>query len=361
MNKRTYLIGGLMAALLGLSACKKSMVNEDGSLFPLKEYTELTGEQICPDVLMKTPDDLLIAGDWLLINDRQTDSLLHAINLNNLDNYKRLAPVGQGPYDFVSIMDMHYDGQELGIYDSMGKTYSYFKVDKGDIKLDETTFTHRDKFEKSSNITISGSYSPFGDNYVTVGLEGTNALIVKDKTGEVVSSFAPYPGDTLGISDPLTFMLKRVWFCTTNPKKDIAVAAGSTSDWLAFYKLGAQGPEKIKEYYTFETEREADVRYNDKHQLISLSLDNGDAIDTFSDLKPTENHLYVQYRGFRLDDDNPDNPCYVLQFDWEGNLLKAYKFHELIGAFDVDEKRGYLYAHYTPDGEDPQLWRYKLK
>lgn len=85
-------------------------------------------------------------------------------------------------------------------------------------------------------------------------------------------------------------------------------------------------------------------------------------IASYQDLYATEQHLYALYYGFpELDKDNPNNTCYILQFDWEGNYQKAYHLQEVINRFAVDEQRNCIYATYTAKGEDPVLLKYELK
>lgn len=351
MKKVFYLL--LLAALTVScnSPFMRSQASED-SLFPIKEFSELTPEQIYPDIMLKNPAGLLLVRNWLIINDLQQDSLIFVLDMEKEGAIKRLAPVGQGPFDFLGINDMHFDGKELGIHDYRKRSYSYYSIKSDNINLDEESLTHKDSFR--------GMGSPFADGYIRSGTQDRNLMMQISSKGDTINYFAPYPGDTLGISQPY-FIMRKGYTYITSPDKNRVVVAGNTSDWLCFFKNEKGEPKSTKEYFSFETERIFEAQY-DGDRLRSFSINNSPStLLTYRDMYATENQFYALYYGFAAESlDNPDNTCYILQFDWEGNYQKAYHLQEVISHFAVDEERGCIYATYTPKGEDPELLKYKL-
>lgn len=346
-------------ALTALTACGGANENVSDSLFPIKDYTELQGEQISEDILMKQPRTLLIVEDKLLINDRQADSLMHVVDLKDTDRFWRIAPSGQGPNDFLYLGNLQYDGNELMVSDFQRGKFLYYRIEGGDIALDEAHLTHHDDFRTSGNVKA------FGKGYVNSIPYEDKAMTLLDTEGKAVGGFAEYPGDTIGYhkDNNISFTLRKGWNAEISPRRDKLVISGTTSDWLAFYRLNAAGePEKVKEYFSFETERDFIAEYNGD-QLTMFGVDSNDkTMITFDASYATDDHYYVTYKGkLAKEEAKPSDTCYLLQFSWDGKLQKAYLLHEMIGTFAVDEEHHTLYAIYTPQGEDPMLWRYSLK
>ena len=340
----------MMVALL--TACSGTENGNEESLFPIKDYTELQGEEICKDeVFLKVPIHLYVINGNLFIYDHQKDSLFYRIKLNNLHDIKRLGPVGQGPHDFIRIMPMYFDGHELGVYD-FGKTaYQVYQMSGDDIVLDESTFL------RSVGIkTISACAEPLGDYYAINHPSDGKPITLISAQNDTIGSFGEYPGDTLGITQPSTFVMRKFYTCKANPQRNRLAVAGATSDWLAFYAMGSNGEmEKTKEYYSFETEMFFDDYGGTAFDFHRL--DN--TVDTFHSLYATDQHLFASCEGTAQT--GTQTPYYIFQFDWEGSLQHTYLIPEPHTCFAVDESSGYIYTTATVDGQDPCLMRYKMK
>lgn len=349
----------LFSVIALLTACGGTESGNEVSLFPIKNYTEIQGEQICADILLKQPHSLLIVEDKLLINDRQVDSLMHMVDLKDNERFWRIAPVGQGPNDFLYLGNMQYDGKELMINDIQKGKFLYYNIEHGDILLDEAHLTHQDEFRLSGNVLA------FGSGYVNGMPHGDKRLTLLDKEGKTTGEFGVYPGDTVGLhkDQDLSFTLRKPISLVVSPQRDKLAVTGITSDWLAFYHLNASGePELVKQYYTFETENEFIAEYNGD-QLAMFSVDKNDrTMETFGAIYSTNSYFYTIYKGKLMKEEpKPDDTCYLLQLTWDGKLQYAYLLHEMIDAFAVDEQRNCIYATYTAKDEDPVLLKYELK
>ena len=315
---------------------------------PPQRFTQLQGEiQYSDELMLKSPSQMIILMNHLLINDYQNDSILYSISLDNTGDIKRLAPVGQGPFDFNRIRNMHSNGKELTIMDLSN---SYFEIKDNEIALDEKSFIRRDKVQ---GVLIS----PFGDGYVINAINGNRMLAYLNTEGDTISFFCEYPGDTLGIYDNRFFPIRKFYNFITSPNKKNLVVYGGYSDWLAFYTLTSDGIKKEKEYFSFETEFVIDMK------AVPMQIGpNEKTTTTYKDLYATDSHLYALYDGYLTKEtENIPHPTYIIQFSWRGDFQKAYRIKENVTHIAVDEQRSCIYATYTPKGEDPVLLKYEIK
>lgn len=314
---------------------------------PPQRFTQLQGEiQYSDELMLKSPSQMIILMNHLLINDYQNDSILYSISLDNTGDIKRLAPVGQGPFDFNRIRNMHSNGKELTIMDLSN---SYFEIKDNEIALDEKSFIRRDKVQ---GVLIS----PFGDGYVINAINGNRMLAYLNTEGDTISFFCEYPGDTLGIYDNRFFPIRKFYNFITSPNKKNLVVYGGYSDWLAFYTLTSDGIKKEKEYFSFETEFVIDMK------AVPMQIGpNEKTTTTYKDLYATDSHLYALYDGYLTKEtENIPHPTYIIQFSWRGDFQKAYRIKENVTHIAVDEQRNCIYATYTAKGEDPILLRYDM-
>ena len=302
---------------------------------------------------------MLVIEKELLIADYQKDSLLHVVNIDNLKDTYRIAPYGAGPHDFNTIVHLQYLDEDklIAIYDRLASAMSYYQIADNKVELDKNTFVKKDRVK-----TLFGNLIPFGDNYATDGVFDNKMFKITNTTSDTLETFGEYPGDTTGISNPTDFYIQKLYkSIISNPQKDRMASAAERSDWLVFYKIDSKGILKLKEYFSYDCI--ADVKHlTVNNATATYSEPNERTIASYQDLYATEQHLYALYYGFpELDKDNPDNTCYILQFDWEGNYQKAYHLQEVINRFAVDEQRNCIYATYTAKGEDPVLLKYEIK
>jgi hypothetical protein len=287
-----------------------------------------------------------------------------------------IAPVGTGPHDFYDIQNLLFLSKDslLAIYDMNYRKYSYYKVDKKQILIGKSNYQGSDylKIRETNNNPV-----PFNDYYIMSMAKERKVLALVDRNMNVTEYFGEYPGEYPGeidisfsldqefpFSESDLFKLSHYQLITTNPKQDRIVVSGKWSDWLAFFKKEGNEMKQITSYFSYDTfTKVSDDPFNSgiRGRVIGPKHSTK-TIASYQDLYATERYLYALYYGFpELDKDNPNNSCYILQFDWDGNYQKAYHLQEVISHFAVDEQRNCIYATYTPKGEDPMLLKYKLK
>ena len=376
MKTKTSLLCGLVAVLVLWSACNGSKEQDNRGLFPLKDYTELQAEEVFPDLIMKTPVKMLIIGDKLLIAQFRQDSLIQVVDLGMKEEPYMIAPKGAGPHDFYDIQNMLYLSEDslLAIYDMNYRKYTYYNIKDSHIYLNDMNFAESDYLR-----TKEGNCHPvpFGDYYILSMADEGKVLTLNDKELKVVEYFGDYPGSYPGemdfdpkkttsftFSDSELFKLSHYQQIISNPQQDRVVVAGLWSDWLAFFKKGGKAMEQTAAYYSYDTfTKVSDDPFNTGSKGGALGPKHSKkTIASYQDLYATEDYFYALYYGFpELDKDNPAHTCYILQFSWDGDFLKAYHLQEVISHFAVDEEQNCIYATYTAKGEDPVLLKYDLK
>lgn len=375
---RVFISMTLITTMLSLTACNHQGTNEDStsSLFPLKDYQEVQAVQVFPDIIMRSPVNLLVINDNLLIAQVRNDSLIQVIDLNDKTLPYMIAGKGAGPDEFYEIYNLLYFPKDsmLAIYDRNYRSYSYYKVNKNNIETQKSSFIRKDFLKQTR---INSYATPLGEGYLFYEVNDGKMFSFKNKEQEVLKNFGEYPGKYPGtysekpnwdgsnheFTNDDIFSLTHAHRLTSSPDMSHAVVAGIKSDWLAFFKEEKGEVSLLKQFFSHDTYNIASTDpFNTGHHTIFGAKSTEKTLLTYAFLYPTEKYCYALYYGFpELDKDNPDNTCYILQFDWEGNYQKAYHLQEVINRFAVDEQRNCIYATYTAKGEDPVLLKYEIK
>lgn len=360
-----------MVAFLSCHIEKNSDMSRNS--FSLENSLDLKAVHICQNIIIKSPIKLVLANNNLLIAQFRHDSLISVINLDDENNNYMTAPKGIGPHDFYDLQNLIVMPKDsiIAIHDRNYRKYSYYKINNDSVLLSDKTFIKNDFLKEKEMNTFP---IPFDGDYVRYSINGRRMFTLNDKDLNILEAFGDYPGDYPGniiinkdhfpdfpLSESDLFKLGHINRIISNPQQNILVAAGVWNDWLIFYKKNLNKMVLIKEYYTHDT---FTIVTEDPLGTGGKTIGpkfTEQTIASYQDLYATEQHLYALYYGFpELDKGNPDNTCYILQFDWDGNYQKAYHLQEVISHFAVDEERDCIYATYTAKGEDPVLLRYDM-
>ena len=338
-----------------------SCVNADNEImFPTQNFKNLKGEQVFPELFIGQPLKMLIIKNKLYIIDRFEQKQLTVVDIEKDNEISRIANQGDGPNEFLQIRDISYNSTNntITLVDKMDRSISFYQLENNDLKLDNSHFLSKHRFNESKYVFFD--IIPFNKNFIANGCFDGKQFILFDSNTMIKNTFNSYPGDNNGIQNPLGFFLKTQTQITANPSQTHFAAAGFNHDQLVFYKTDGEKMIKQKEYFnidanlTVKTGKSSDSNFNHAKEIPNT-------IRAYISLYSTDKHLYALYWGIRNKDLEKKNQiCYILKFDWEGNLKEGFRMDRKLRSFAVDEKESIIYAILSSEEEDPVLFRYKM-
>lgn len=163
--------------------------------------------------------------------------------------------------------------------------------------------------------------------------------------------FAPYAD----------FFLKNQTTLCTNLDQSRFVAAGYFHDQLVFYRFENNKIIKVREYFSMNAKM-VSRHTKDGNQDIYSSSENDETTRTYRMLYSTKEHIYALYWGIANKDfGKTGKVCYILKFDWNGNLKEGFKVNNLLKNIAIDEISNCIYAvTYPEDERESILMKYEM-
>lgn len=246
----------------------------------------------------------------------------------------------------------------MTLVDKMDRSISLYRLENRDLKLNNSHFLAKHRFNESKYTFFD--IVPFGKNFIANGCFDGKQFALFDSNTNIKSLFGVYPGDNNGVQNPLGFFLKNQTIIQTNPSQTHFVAAGVYHDQLVFYKTNGNELIKVKEYFSIDSNLLTKTSKSGKENFNHSEL-KPETIRAYMTLYATDKHLYALYWGIKNKDIEKKNQiCYLLKFDWDGNLKKGFKMDRKIRYFAVDEKNETIYAITPSYEEEPILLQYKM-
>ena len=329
-------------------------------MFPTQDFKSLKGNQLLPDLFIGQPYKMLFVKNKLYFIDKHEDRLLTVIDFEKNNEIKRIVNHGDGPNEFLQIRDIVYNpiDNAMTLVDKMDRSISLYRLENRDLKLNNSHFLAKHRFNESKYIFFD--IVPFGKNFIANGCFDGKQFALFDSNTNIKSLFGVYPGDNNGVQNPLGFFLKNQTIIQTNPSQTHFVAAGVYHDQLVFYKTNGNELIKVKEYFSIDSNLLTKTSKSGKENFNHSEL-KPETIRAYMTLYATDKLLYALYWGIKNKDIEKKNQiCYLLKFDWDGNLKKGFKMDRKIKYFAVDEKNETIYAITPSYEEEPILLQYKM-
>lgn len=345
MNRLSFFIG-LIVAFAIITSCNRS--DSTNETFDYASFPIITGEEILVDADILNPQDILAVKDGVLIYD-YNDTCFFAY-YSNLDvkTPQYIARKGQGPFEFINTRDCYYNPltESLFLNDTQQKKARTFKISSDKILLDSNTIVSTVDFLPIRG----GEVMPLGSKFVTEGVFGNKLLALVDSDGTLLQTFGEYPGDTTGIRDKISFGLINQFRIIANPQGTRLVAAGTYSDWLAFYDMTGDNPKVIKERFTFSPKAKTEK----PNEYVTVLKPDDNDIRNYKHLSATPNHVYLLYDGRTKAeiDDGVKKPKTILKLNWDGELVAGYRVNDRLFSISASEDDSALYGLITRNGED---------
>ena len=341
-------------------ACSEARRVDNKISFPVDGFKELKGEDFLPDVFWGKPVGIWMVEDRLVVTDKYEGKLLTVVDLEANNHVSRVGNVGNAPNEFLNIRQLTYqpDSRSLGVYDGMARNYTFYKIDNdGDIVFDNRHLLHKVPFTDGRFIY---DIIPLGDCFLTNGCFDGKQFALLDKSGSLLEFFGEYPGDQSGINDGMSFFLKNQTMLQPNLAQDRFVAAGTYNDWLVFYKQENGKLQKLKEYFSIDSNLSTTVSKEGSTTYYGSAVTE-QTFRTYLYLTTTANYVYALYFGLeegKMTD--PHTPCYVLKFDWNGELKDGYIMDCLLLSIAVDEVNQAIYGVTFPGMENSKMVKYEM-
>lgn len=343
-----------------ICACSNSQRVDNKIMFSVDDFKELKGEDFLPEMFWGMPVGIWLVDDLLVVTDTYEGQQLTVIDLKADNHVSRAGNVGNGPNDFLNIRQLVYqpDSNSLGVFDGMARSYAFYRIaNGGNIVFDDRHFLHKVHFTDGRFVY---NIIPFGDYFLANGCFDGKPFALLDKSGNLLDFFGEYPGDKTGIKDGMAYFLKNQTMLQPNLSQNRFVAAGTYNDWLIFYKQENGKLQKMKEYFSIDSNLSTTVSKEGSTTYYG-SASTEQTFRTYLYLTTTPDNVYALYFG--LDEGKMqtlDRPCYVLKFNWNGELKGGYVMDRLLLSIAVDEANQTIYGVTFPGMENSKMLKYEM-
>ena len=342
----------IILLIIGVS-CTNTANNK--ILFPTDNFTTIKGKQILPDLFIAQPLNMLLINNNLLLIDIYDGFEVTLINTKNKIS-ERIAPKGEGPHEFLDIRNISFNSRDntLCVFDGMTRFCSFYKVMNNEILLNEYNFIGKVRFDNNYPYDII----PFDNKFITNGCFDQYQFALLDKKGNNISDFGIYPSNKNGIEINGCFFLKNQTIITASPNQEYFAAAGVFHDQIVFYK-NYDNLTKTKEYFSIDSKINTDL-IKEGEAIQYSSSETPETTRTYRVLYPTNSYLYALYWGIQNKDIDNKNICYILKFDWNGNLKEGFKIEQRLKTFAIDEDKNCIYGITYSEEDESLLLQYDM-
>jgi len=267
---------------------------------------------------------------------------VHILNIVEEDGSliyeKGIGRRGQGPGEFLEINDIIATDSLIYIYDGNLRRLVSYDSDSGE--LAQTNDVHLRKSGRAVNI-----HSVNDEKFVGIGLFFGKRFIIMDSSGETVGEYGKllefnsnFSGSDLDIS----------WFSfgVVKPDEPFIYIFSWNADFIEKYDGNGQLIKRVQgvQKPVPDMELRNDYPFN-AGTLSYISVDTD------------ENYIYGLYSGLSREDHGLSGNI-IHKFDWDLNLIEAYKLDQRFNQITVDGN-GNLYTFGETD-EGIEFYVYKL-
>ena len=343
----------LLLSVLLVTHCLNLCAGDNKIYFPTTNFVEIKSKPFTPEIFVGIPRDLYIIKGNLLILDAYEGKHFTSVDLKNPSYEIRIGNKGQGPHDFLRIRGVNYhSGDEvLRVFDEYSRQMSSYKVENRSVVFSESRLKHKVRLPNTTYDVV-----PLGNFYVANGNFDGKQFALLNEQSEIVETFGVFPGNKDAIGSGLSFYLLNQNRLVVNPQETHFAAAGFMNDHLVFYKQEGNSVKKLKEYFNYDSEATPSVDKSGNGVLYSFS-ENDNTMRAYIDVYATEGYLYALYLGLSQKElaEEKNHSCYILKFDWNGNLKGGFKADRLLLSVAIDEASGKLYGVTRPTGENESM------
>jgi hypothetical protein len=304
------------------------------------------------------PAAIEVYDNLMIVLDIKSENLFSAIDLQEKKYIKSWGSKGQGPGEFIGVMDFYnnYDQTGINAWDPMLQRLNFFAYDTVVLNFNPMP---QNLFE---NTNAKNVLKMFYANilqlnkslFLAIGNETKRFSLLNISTNELISTgeYPPQEANTKTHG-----MLKNLAYNgLIRLNKDLmkVVYISRNSEMFEIFNVNNLGLHVEYGNYTTIPEYKQindysiDVEKFPKKQGVNHSL------------SVTNKYIYILYKTYSADineqnkySDDINKADIVLSFDWKGHPLKMYKLDCMVNNIQYDEKNNRLYAIY--DNPDPEI------
>jgi len=293
---------------------------------------------LCDTAALGIPTDLLVVGDYLVVLDIASDSVLHFFDRRTKTYRGQLGRRGEGPGEVMAAWSLDHYGEADN---------AFWLYDAGLRRLTEVDIRRSLAAGQLSHTQLIGliaSGTPTGplwldSTIVSLGFFTQGRIMVFNREGEPDSTIGPVPkaGDELPPS-----VVQHVYQGTLVRRPDGQKLAAVTRH---------AGQIEIYDMHGARTLRNGPLTVEPRYSVRSGS--RGPSMRTGSDLRfgyvdatATQEHIYALFSG-RTREGFPGRAylgSHVHVFDWNGNFEYALSLDSEVGAITIEVNASVLYA-----------------
>lgn len=324
---KKYIISFALLALM--ASCAKNKVEEViltddvvKSATTLECDTVFKGEQFHAAKSYYHYNDSLM----IVLNDKQENSyFIEFYNTKTDSIVKQLFMVGKGSKEMLSA-ELYLSGSKMFVRDVVKQQLAEINVDK---LLNDNTY----KFDIDNRINFGiASFAKYDGNYVfenPFSFVDKNAGIVQEEDRLITSSEMERLYDVE--RDYNTVNVSSCGKIIVNENKERIIYASTGQSKLELFDKDLNLVKRVLGPITMDTKyylTDSDPKEVIYYKKIPF---------TYMGYCSSKDYLFLNYIGDFMEGNTlEDKICYIMQFDWDGNLVKCYNSNKYITALSCD-------------------------
>lgn len=335
----------LLAALACAGACGDQAASlkygpaelDHSSLHPVKVNTRV----LASGAFLGLPARMLASGDYLLVLDGASDSVVHVVSSRDGHLVRSLGRRGAGPGEF--------QGARSFAVRSAGEPPWIFDIALGRLtRVDPATPFHP---ASARTITLAGEVLPVQPLWlndtllVSPNFSDRGRLSFFNGEGKFLRAAGRLPASP-GIPPSV---VQQAWIggMTASRSRGLLAIATLYADQLEIYRNDGTLVRKVRGPFHF------DPQYKVDNAGGMLTMSSGDAMRIgYSSVVSSDDYIYAVFSGRTREGFGPSSPFgrYIHVFDWNGDLIKVFQLDaEVLALAMAPDQRTFYAIRHDPE------------
>ena len=302
----------------------------------------------------------------LIIRNSKTPQLFTIIDIESKRIIKHCGNSGQGPGEFLGVMDFYNNYLETGIniWDARLLRLSFYPY--SDLMRDSIIscqnivigINDNEKFFDTTPTVMQIDSSLF----FTLGGHTNKLFTLLDTKNNIRKEIGDYPPEDLNTQ--IHFMLKRLAYngkIRYNKSLKKLVYISLASEMFEIYDINDSNCELVMGNYSTTPKYGEDIQANGGRSVKFDLLNNGNGENM--ELTISDENIYILYQTYNKEKIEKERRLQgtgdlVLVFDWNGNPIKSYTLDCFVKTIHYDKVRNRLFAIH--DNPDPEIIYFEL-
>ena len=311
---------------------------------------------------LKDPYNLAVVGNTVTLLNVRASKNFTTIDITTGRVIKQWGDKGQGPNEFIRVMDIYNTGAGLNIWDN-AKSKLYFCSDS-DLESDSVYF-------KNIPINIEGNQYRYNSviqldtfSFFAVGGDGNKLFTLFNTKNNEVKEIGNFPSeDTNSHISPVLRKLAYNGRIRYNSSLKKLVYVSIASEMFEIYNFDGADVKLAKGNYSTIPQYREIIR-GDGARTVATSLLNGKGNNY--GITVSDENIFILYQDHKragiVSETDTNKPAdMVLVFDWNGKPIKIYELDCFVYGISYDKATNRLWAiHDNKDTLDPEIIYFDL-